>query len=95
MERKDTTGRGDVRGDKIKDTGEGEGEGALEEDTSIRVTQSGRVSHRTASAFSLRQKSRLSIENRRTRGRTGISRMGTSIWERYCGDGIGGSVRMR
>lgn len=42
----------------------------LEEDISVRVTRSGKVSHRTASAFSLRQE-QLPMDNRRARGRTG------------------------
>lgn len=53
-----------------------------------------KVSHRMVSIFSLRQKSRLSVESERARSSIVISRRRT-VWERHCEGEIWGSIQMR
>ena len=43
-----------------------------------------KVSHRMVSIFSVRQKSRLSVESERARSSIDISRRRRTVWERHC-----------
>lgn len=76
--------RGQSASGERKDIGEG----------CTQVCLKWKVSHRMVSIFSLRQKSRLSVDSERARSSIDISRRRT-VWERHCEGEIWGSMQMR